>query len=809
LQYSLDGGTTWIDYAGPFNNDLTGSGTTTGLLVRTPIINDAAYEMSETFTLTVTPTGGTSVTGNATIKDDGSGTIFTATGTIDNSAVKDDDRPVNPAFVNNILVNEGSSCVVFTVTGVRSAQITLALAAGTATSNVDYTNSIEYWNGSSWTAYSAANPPSLDNTDGVLKVRVPIVQDTVLDGGENFQLTVRYTGVKDSAVTNLNPDTTSAFIGNAIIVDDATGQMWNSAGVPITPVSTATIDVVANPSLVIADDDRPLTVSDATVNEASPYAVFTVTGTAGQYVKLNLASGSATSADYDPAFEYFNGTAWVNYIPGSYVQMPAGETTLLVRVAILDDDPYEGAETFTLTASNTGGGSDSGTGTIKDDGTGLLLNANGNQITPTTSAVIDLIAYPDSVVANDDRPLAVNDIVVNEASPYSVFSVTGEPNQYVMLVLEEGTATDADYGPALEYYDGSSWVSYIPGSFVKIPASGTTLLVRTTIVNDSPFEGSETFSLSVFNTSRAGASGTCTIKDDGTGSLFSGVNTTGIPESPRTNGLPARLNNDRTPTNLGSSLPPTAPPSPPVIPPAVLSPTRVIAPPPFVPMPIERSPALMGRYDFNTVVLDFNGSHGGINQFGLPHVDSTSSRGSLSYSNATPYASYDRVGDEIENAQRTIRTDLLLTPTEDIGLRNPLLPPDAKLDADGKASYILPSGTFVGGKGDIKLTAFTKDGKPLPDWIKFNPVNGRFDIAMPKGINDSVEVQVVATDAKGDQAKTKINIKAPTPIRVEKLDAKPIEKVDEKKDVSAGSSLFGGKDSFSSQIKEALTRSWK
>ena len=216
IQYSLDGGATWINYTTAFNNNLTGTGVTTGLLVRTPIINDAAYEMSEAFTLTVTPTGGTSVTGNATIKDDGSGTIFTATGAIDNITVKDDDRPVNPAFVNNILVNERSSCVVFTITGVRSAQITLSLAAGTATSNVDYTNSIDYWNGSAWTAYSAANPPSLDNADGALKVRVPILQDTVLDGGENFQLTVRYTGVKDPAVTNLYPDTTRAFIGNAI-----------------------------------------------------------------------------------------------------------------------------------------------------------------------------------------------------------------------------------------------------------------------------------------------------------------------------------------------------------------------------------------------------------------------------------------------------------------------------------------------------------------------------------------------------------------------------------------------------------------
>jgi hypothetical protein len=382
-----------------------------------------------------------------------------------------------------------------------------------------------------------------------------------------------------------------------------------------------------------------------------------------------------------------------------------------------------------------------------------------------------------------------------------------------MLLTEEGAATEEDYSPALEYYDGSSWVSYIPGSFVQIPASGTTLLVRTAIVNDSPFEGSETFSLSAFNTSRTGATGTGTIKDDGTGSLYSRFNTTGNPESPRTNGLPASLNNDRRSPNLGGTLPPPAPQPAPQPAPEPTFAARVIAPPPFVPMPIERSPVLMGRYEFNTVVLDFNGSHGGINQFGLPYVDTTSSRGSLSYSNATPYAAYDRVGDAVETAQRTTRTELLLTPTEEIGLRNPLVPPDAKVGADGKAVYVLPSGTFVGGKGDIKLTAFTKDGKPLPDWIKFSPVDGKLDIAMPNGMKDSIEIEIVATDANGDQARTKLNIK-PTPIAIvesvnEKRSEKIEDKKDDKKDEKKASPSFGSKDSFTNQIKEALTRNWK
>jgi hypothetical protein len=99
---------------------------------------------------------------------------------------------------------------------------------------------------------------------------------------------------------------------------------------------------------------------------------------------------------------------------------------------------------------------------------------------------------------NDDRPLAINNLSINEGSSYAVFTVTGATGQYVKLALADGTATvDAngvpltdgteDYGPALEYYNGTSWVAYTANSFVQIPAGGTTLLVRTAIVNDHAF----------------------------------------------------------------------------------------------------------------------------------------------------------------------------------------------------------------------------------------------------------------------------------------------------------------------------------
>jgi hypothetical protein len=221
------------------------------------------------------------------------------------------------------------------------------------------------------------------------------------------------------------------------------------------------------------------------------------------------------------------------------------------------------------------------------------------------------------------------------------------------------------------------------------------------------------------------------------------------------------------------------------VPPTVLSPSRVIGHHPFIHKPFEHPPIEMGRYEYNVVALDFNGVHGGINQFALPQVESTAIRGNLGYSNSTPYTYFDRVGDEVENAQRPSKMNAIFSSEDVGGLRNPILPPDAKVGPNGKASYILPPSTFVGGKGDVTLTAVMMDGKPLPAWIRFNPANGRFDISMPQDMMEPIEIQIIGTDAKGDQAKTKLNIKPP--------------------EKDAQKSSFVGKSSFTSQIRSVIT----
>jgi hypothetical protein len=294
------------------------------------------------------------------------------------------------------------------------------------------------------------------------------------------------------------------------------------------------------------NDDRPLAVNDVTVNEGSPYAVFTVTGATGQYVKLALAEGTAKvdadgtpltdgTEDYGPALEYFNGTAWVPYTANSFVQIPAGGTTLLVRTAIINDIPSDNGQTFTLTATNTGTTAATGTATIKDDGTGTQFTAgNPTGSTPATitppTPVNRVVSPADaSKVPNEDRPLTVEAVkpVVNEASPYAAFVVSGAPDQLASLSLPSNTSSPLT---DIEFWNGSEWIAYAPGSLIQLDSDGKAL-VRVLLApeQEAAFDNNEPFALTAANTGGISATpATVTIKDDGTGDVFTTTDPTGI-----------------------------------------------------------------------------------------------------------------------------------------------------------------------------------------------------------------------------------------------------------------------------------------
>jgi hypothetical protein len=227
------------------------------------------------------------------------------------------------------------------------------------------------------------------------------------------------------------------------------------------------------------------------------------------------------------------------------VQIPGGGTTLFVRTAIVQDAADEGDQLFTLSATNTGGTSGTGTGTIDDHGGGNKYPPADPPVggpPPTGTGTFD-----------DDRPLTVSSIIVNEGSPYAVFTITGAVDQYARLTLNDGTAvadtnssrnTDGsdDYGPSLQYWNGTAWTNYPANSFVQIPGGGTTLLVRTAIVPDLQDEGDHAFTLSATNSGGTSGTGSATINDHGGGIKY--PDATPLPDgTPITDGM--QLDDDR------------------------------------------------------------------------------------------------------------------------------------------------------------------------------------------------------------------------------------------------------------------------
>ncbi|AWI52816.1 hypothetical protein DEH84_04820 [Aquabacterium olei] len=140
-------------------------------------------------------------------------------------------------------------------------------------------------------------------------------------------------------------------------------------------------------------DDRPLAVSSPTVSESSPYVVFTVNGAPGQRVTLDLQSGSGTTGvDTSGPLQYFDGNEWKAYTPGTPIPLPTDGSPLLVRIALVNDTLFEGAETLRLVASNESGTPYDGQTTITDDG------SNGTRFEDSITGI------PSMGPADDDRP---------------------------------------------------------------------------------------------------------------------------------------------------------------------------------------------------------------------------------------------------------------------------------------------------------------------------------------------------------------------------------------------------------------------
>ena len=266
------------------------------------------------------------------------------------------------------------------------------------------------------------------------------------------------------------------------IAEAVTPQNYNydTTGTLVQPLSVLPT-TVAPPTV---------TVDNVTTPESSGFAVFNVhlTGAAATPVTVNLAltSGTATTNDYGSTgpdnlqVSLDNGATWTN---ATTVTLPAGTTSVLVRTPLVNDALNEAAETFTLTATPTSGSANlataTGTATITDD---------------------------------DPQPnIVINDVTVNEGAGSAVFSISLSATSGQAVTVNWATV-DGVAKSGSDFTAASGSITFAPGETVK------TVVIP--VLNDGFFEQSETFQVQLTdptNAALAQATGTGTIKDDGTG----------------------------------------------------------------------------------------------------------------------------------------------------------------------------------------------------------------------------------------------------------------------------------------------------
>ncbi|ELB1514658.1 calcium-binding protein, partial [Vibrio alginolyticus] len=436
LEYNTGSG--WV--AVPNDGVVTVPAGQTEFDVRIASIDDAVYEGPEDFSVTVTGIGAVqgSDTGTATIVDDGSGP----------GPDPDDDRP-SVTISDAGTINEGETAnFKVTLSNASESTVQVELGLNLGDTEVGDLGTLEYNTGSGWVAVPNDGVVTVPAGQTEFDVRIASVDDAVYEGPEDFSVTVTGIGAVQGSDT-----------GTATIVDDGTGPGPDP------------------------DDDRPnVTISDAgTINEGET-ANFKVTlsnaSESTVQVELGLNLGDTEAGDLG-TLEYNTGSGWVAVPNDGVVTVPAGQTEFDVRIASVDDAVYEGPEDFSVTVTGIGAvqGSDTGTATIVDDGTG---------------------PGPDT---DDDRPnVTITDAgTINEGETAN-FKVTlsnaSESTVQVELGLNLGDTEAGDLG-TLEYNTGSGWVAVPNDGVVTVPAGQTEFDVRIASIDDAVYEGPEDFSVTV------------------------------------------------------------------------------------------------------------------------------------------------------------------------------------------------------------------------------------------------------------------------------------------------------------------------
>jgi len=290
------------------------------------------------------------------------------------------------------------------------------------------------------------------------------------------------------------------------VKDGGSADALNGVGVLSSNTATSTITVVPVNDAPTLDLDGNDSSTATGANYKGSYKVGSATGSAiadsdtvitdADSGNLSSATIMLTNAKVGDSLS-FSGTFGAITAPVS-VSATADGTLTLTLSGVATKAQYEAAiEAIRFAATGTNYTDRVFNVTVYDDS--VQINQTTGMATATSAPLASNTAIATLSVLPDDRLLTVTGTEVNEASPYVLFTVGGDSGQRLTLELLSGTAllgldtANAGSTMPLQILVSGVWTDYTPGSVVSL--SGTTMLVRTAVVNDTLYEGAETVQL--------------------------------------------------------------------------------------------------------------------------------------------------------------------------------------------------------------------------------------------------------------------------------------------------------------------------
>ncbi|MDP4201947.1 MAG: right-handed parallel beta-helix repeat-containing protein [Bacteroidota bacterium] len=329
----------WNHKAGNIYDIGVGSSFATNLTNKSPLFVDSIQYNFHLQSTSPAINAGTNL--SPTVIDDYDGTIRPQGAGYDIGAFEYySTQAISTIAVNSPTVTEGSSLVFNVTLSIASSTavvFTPALTSGTATVGTDTGTPIQYSTngGNTWTTWSSGSitiPPGVTS----LRIRVPTIDDAIVEQPETLQLSVN--------VTSGNTTNTTA---------SGTGTINDNDVATIATIAVSSPTVTEGSSLVF----------NVTLSIASSTAVVFTPA---------LTSGTATvGTDTGTPIQYSTngGSTWTTWSSGS-ITIPAGVTSLRIRVPTIDDAIVEQTETLQLSVSVSSGNTTNttafGTGTIND-----------------------------------------------------------------------------------------------------------------------------------------------------------------------------------------------------------------------------------------------------------------------------------------------------------------------------------------------------------------------------------------------------------------------------------------------------------